>query len=475
MRRKVFHLMLAAAVSVACGVSQETTDDPYSDPIPATADVIGVSYVEFASLPDVDGGAARTMQMVDESGTGRLFVNDMVGPMYTVSYDGKTVTPYLDVNGPQWKVGVQSGGNERGVQNFEFHPQFAEKGTAGYGKFYTWTDVDNEVNKARPADFLPGEGEGTHDTVLLEWTAKNPAASHYDGVPPRELFRVHQPFRNHNGGDLRFNPLAGPGDSDFGMLYIGVADGGSGGDPMNLAQNLMSAFGKIFRIAPLGSNSENGRYGIPADNPFVGRDDALGEIFALGVRNPQRFGWDSKTGQMYVADIGQNIVEEVSPVSSGANLGWKVYEGSFPFVSRTAVRLDNHRGDPSMTYPIAEWGQPDPLFQPQSAATGVHVYREGSISQLMDLILFGDIPSGEIFYVQADNPPNGDQAAIRRVLLKDGGELKTLLQLIQAKNLEQGREPATRADFRLGSGPNGQVFLLNKRDGVIRLLVADSE
>jgi hypothetical protein len=94
---------------------------------------------------------------------------------------------------------------------------------------------------------------------------------------------------------------------------------------------------------------------------------------------------------------------------------------------------------------------------------------------LMDLILFGDIPSGEIFYVQADNPPNGDQAAIRRVLLKDGGELKTLLELIQAKNLEQGREPATRADFRLGSGPNGQVFLLNKRDGVIRLLVADSE
>lgn len=444
MRRKFFHLMLMAVVCVTCAVPQETTIDPYSDPIPATADVIGVDYVEFATLPDLSGAPARMMQMVDEPGTGRLFVNNMAGPIYSVSYDGTAVTPYLNVNAAKWKVSVQSAGNERGVQNFEFHPQFAEEGSPGYGKLYTWTDVDNALNADRRPDFTPGPAAGTHDTVLHEWTANDATARSYDGGSPRELFRVHQPYRNHNGGDLRFNPLVAIGDPDFGLLYIGVADGGSGGDPLNLSQNLMSCFGKIFRIDPLGTNSKNGLYGIPSDNPFVGRDDALGEIFALGVRNPQRFGWDSKTGQMYVADIGQNIVEEISPVGSGANLGWKVFEGSFPFVSRTAVRLDNHRGDPSMTYPIAEWGQPDPLLQPQSAATGVHVYRDGDISQLQDLIIFGDIPpSGEIFYVQADDPPNGEQEAIRRILLKEDGELKTLLQLIQEKNAEQGREPAT--------------------------------
>ena len=93
----------------------------------------------------------------------------------------------------------------------------------------------------------------------------------------------------------------------------------------------------------------------------------------------------------------------------------------------------------------------------------------------MDLILFGDIPSGEVFYIHADNPGDGRQAAIRRVLFKDDGELKTLLQLIQNKNLEQGKEPAIRADGRLGTGPDDQLFLINKRGGVIRLLVADGD
>lgn len=472
MRRKLFSLMVVAALTVSCALSQETTMDPYADPIPANTDVIGVSFVEFASLPDIEGRAARMMLMLDEPATSRLFVSDMRGPIYSISYDGKNVATYLDVNAAKWGVSVQSTGGERGVQSFAFHPEFAEAGAPGFGKLYIYVDTDNT---SRPPDFTPGEAKATHDTVLLEWTAKNPASVSYDGDAPRELLRFHQPFRNHNAGHLSFNPLASPGDADFGLLYMGVADGGSGGDPLNLSQNMKSGFGKIFRIDPFGCNSANGNYGIPADNPFVGDDDVLGEIYALGVRNPQRFGWDSKNGNMYVADIGQNIVEEISPVTAGANLGWNIWEGSFQFVSRTAVRLDEQRSDSAMTYPIAEWGQPDPLLQPQSAATGVRVYRAGPIPQLMDLILFGDLPSGEIFYIDADNPGDGRQSAIRRVLLKDDGELKTLLQLIQSKNVEQGKEPAKRADMRFGTGPDGQMFLINKRDGVIRLLVPDSE
>ena len=174
-----------------------------------------------------------------------------------------------------------------------------------------------------------------------------------------------------------------------------------------MAQNLASPFGKILRIDPLGSNSANGEYGIPASNPFAGSGDAhtLGEIYAYGVRNAQRFAWDPDNGNMFVSDIGQSIVEELSLVTAGANLGWNDWEGSFEFISRSEVSLANQRGDPTVTYPVAEYGQLDPLLMRSSAATGVHVYRDSAIPQLANLVLFGDMRSGELFYVHADALP----------------------------------------------------------------------
>ena len=299
-----------------------------------------------------------------------------------------------------------------------------------------------------------------------------PDAATYDGETPRELLRFEQPFRNHNGGQIVFNPLASSGDADFGLLYIGVADGGSGGDPLSLAQNLDSEFGKALRIDPLGSDSANGQYGIPADNPFADGDEAtLGEIYAYGVRNPQHFAWDSATGNMFFTDIGQNAVEKISLVTAGANLGWNDWEGSFGFISRAGVSLTNQRGDSGVTYPVAEYDHVDPVLLQRSAATGLYVYRGNAIPQLANRVLWGDLPNGEIFHVDAENLPSGGQAAIRRVLLIHNGEAKTLLQLIQEKNREQGKEPATRADLRYGVGPDGQVFIMNKHDGTIRLLV----
>ena len=468
--------MAGPIVAVAAIVSAfaQMTDDPFPNPIVSERDIIRVDVVEFASIPDFDGVAARSMILVNEPGTRRLFVNDMHGPLYSVSYDGETVTQYLDANDARWGIGVESTGRERGVQSFAFHPQFGEPGTPGFGKFYIWTDT---TDRDPVPDFVPGGGDDTHDTVLLEWTARTPSAESYDGGAPRELIRFEQPFRNHNGGQIGFNSLASPGDPDFGMLYVGVADGGSGGDPLDLSQNLNSGFGKIFRIDPLGSNSANGKYGIPPDNPFAndGDDRTLGEIFAYGTRNPQNFAWDPQTGTMFATDIGQNIVEEISVVTSGANLGWNDWEGSFRFVSRAEVSLEAPGSDPRVTYPIAEYSQADPLFQPQSAAIGLVVYRENTIPQLANRILFGDLPSGEIFHLDADNLPDGGQDEIRRVLLveegEDGGEAKTLLQLIQEKNREQGKDVATRADLRFGRGPTGEVFILNKHDGTIRLLV----
>jgi hypothetical protein len=457
------------ALALAPGVFAQSPTDPFPTPIPASEGVIRVRVAEFASVPDVGGEAARMMLLVDEPGTRRLFVNDMRGLLYTVSYDGRTVTPYLDLN--KLGVPVQSMGRERGFQSFAIHPQFGQPGTPGFGKLYVWTDT---TNTASAADFTPGGGNATHHTVLAEFTARTPGAAAYDGGPPRELLRLEQPFANHNAGHVSFHPFAKPGSPEFGLLYVACADGGSGGDPLGLAQNLSSPFGKLLRIDPLGSNSPNRRYGVPSANPFVGKSGVLGEIYAYGVRNPQRFGWDPRTGNLLLADIGQNIVEELSLVRAGSNLGWNRWEGSFGYISREAVDLTRRRSDPSVTYPVVEYGQIDPLLQGNSAITGVHVYRDTAIQQLANLVLFGDFPSGEIFYIHADTLPNGGQDQIRRVLLHDGGEGKTLLQFIREKNARQGKPPASRADLRFASASDGRVFLLNKHDGTIRLLVPDS-
>ena len=462
-------LIIIAALVTASPLSAQRSNDPFPSPL-ASNRVIRVDFVEFASIPDYDGAPARVMTLVDEPVTRRMFVNDMRGPIYSISYNGRRVLQYVDIDDSRWEVGVEAQSRERGMQSFAFHPQFGQPGTDGFGKFYTWSD--SRITEPTP-DFTPGGGGDEHDTVLHEWTARNPSGTSYDGGPPRELLRIQQPFGNHNGGQVGFNLLASTGDTDFGLLYITVADGGSGGDPLNLAQNLASPFGKMLRIDPLGSNSANGEYGIPADNPFVGAGNAavLGEIYAYGFRNPQRFAWDPVNGNLFAADIGQNIVEELSLVTAGANLGWNDWEGSFRFISRSEVGLTNQRGDPTVTYPVVEYGQLDPLLQSQSAATGVHVYRENAIPQLENHVLFGDMPSGEIFAIPADELPMGGQNPIRRILLNDGGEAKTLLQLVQEKNAQQGRSSARRADLRFGSGPDGQVFLLSKSDGMVRLLV----
>jgi hypothetical protein len=462
--------LLALGLAAAPILAQQQSTDPFPDPIPADEGVIAVNFQEFATLPDINGEAARMMLLAEEPGAPRMFVNDMRGPLYRVSADGKAVSLYVDLSDARWGVSVESRGAERGFQSYAFHPQFNQSGSPGYGKFYTYVDTSN---MEPTPDFRPENAKGnTHDTVLLEWTAKTPGAAGYDGGPPRELMRFEQPFANHNAGHLTFHPLATPGSPEYGLLYMGSADGGSGGDPLNLAQNRASAFGKILRIDPLGTNSANGKYGIPASNPFAkGGTGTLPEIYAIGLRNPQRFAWDPKTSAMYVADIGQNIVEEVSPVTAGANLGWNVFEGSFAYGGRGGVVMDKRRSDPSMTYPVVEYAQADPLLQNSSAVTMGLVYRRNEITALANRLLFGDNPSGEIFHVSADTLPQGGQEAIRRVLFNDGGARKTLLQLIQAKNTAQGKKPATRADLRFGPGPAGRVFILNKRDGVIRVLV----
>ena len=189
-------LMMTAALVTASPLFAQTSNDPFPSPIPATDGVIRVDFVEFASIPDVDGSPARMMRLVDEPGTGRIFVNDMRGPIYSVSYDGRTVAEYVDIDDPSWEVAVQSRGRERGFQSFAFHPQFGQPGTPGFGKFYAWTDSDN----TGPApDFTPSGDGDAHDTVLLEWTARTPRGHHLRRRPaaggPTGSTTVREPQR----------------------------------------------------------------------------------------------------------------------------------------------------------------------------------------------------------------------------------------------------------------------------------------
>ena len=520
------------------------SQDAFPDHI-ADAEPLLVNVSEFVQLPGVDGSPARLQNLVDVPGARRLVASTDRGALWAVSYDGTQVSPYLHVGQGQSgavlprEPAVETGGFAvatgglavaarglavatgglavaarglavRGFDGVAFHPNFAAAGSPGFGKFYTLLEVSDTEP---PADFTPGHGSGDlWDTVLLEWTARDPSAWTYDGGLPRELMRIEQPYQDHNagGGAIDFRAGADPSAPDYGLLYIGLGDGGGVGDPLGLAQDLGNVYGKLLRIDPLGSNSANGRYGVPADNPFAGdgREDTLGEIWAYGLRHPDSFGWDALTGALYVADIGEAAVEEISVVSAGGNLGWSAWEGSFKVVRRRGLARriarawswgayfatgagftwDNGhdigtagvRGDPNVTYPVVEYDRYDPLFWLTGyvAVTGVVVCRDCNVPQLNGKVLFGDLPSGVLMCFPADGAaPRGGPKSIRQVLLVEGpgdgpeGPGKTLLKLVQEKRIALGRvRPGQRVDLRFGTSASGDVFLLNKRDGVIRRL-----
>ncbi len=300
--------------------------------------------------------------------------------------------------------------------------------------------------------------------------ARDPAAGRYDGDAPRELLRGSRTYNIM----LAFSSFAQPGDLNYGMLYVAASD------PHGKSRKLDSILGKILRINPLGANSANGRYGIPADNPFATDGDpaTLGEIWASGIRVPQRIAWNPANGRLFVADIGEDSVEEISLVTRGADLGWQDWGGSVRTVTDEhgliSITFDSPRSDPAVTYPVVEFDHTDELLPGGVAITGIVIHRGETIPQLEGQLLFGDIVSGEIFYIDADAlPEKGGQDAIRRLLFLPGE--KTLLQPINEKRQERKIEAVGRTDLRFGVGQGGRIFLLNKRDGVIRVIAGHSD
>lgn len=289
-------------------------------------------------------------------GSNRLFITLQAGQI--VIYDGTQVlpTPFLNIDP------LVSCCQERGLLSVAFHPDYVNNGFF----FINYTDVDG-------------------DTVIARYTvsADPNVADHSSAVV---LLTVPQPFGNHNGGQLQFGP--------DGFLYIGMGDGGSGGDPFNNAQNLGTFHGKILRI-----DVDNGfPYAIPLNNPFIGNPGALDEIWAFGLRNPWRFSFDRLTGDLFVADVGQDAWEEINfqlfGSSGGENYGWRFMEGNHCF------NPPANCNDGTLTLPILEYSH-----SLGCSVTGGYRYRGSQIPQLFGTYLYGDFCSG-LLWGATENGPN---------------------------------------------------------------------
>ncbi|MCE9571648.1 MAG: PQQ-dependent sugar dehydrogenase [Deltaproteobacteria bacterium] len=323
--RSPARLGLAFAVLAAgCGGSSSTTTDaavidgasidgPPGDASPFTdatflpdGGPIGCTPAAGSKVASevVVGGLSSPLLVTGPAGDPRLFVIEQSGKIKIVRNGAVDATPFLDLTidngGP-----VNDSGNEQGLLGLAFHPDYQHN-----GRFY--------VNYTRTPD---------GDTVIAEYTVSgNPDIA--DPASAREVLVINQPFSNHNGGMIEFGPKDG-------YLYIGMGDGGDADDPMGNGQNLSAMLGKMLRI-DVDTRTGSKAYGIPPTNPYAGSADGANdprpEIWARGLRNPYRWGFDPTTGTLIIGDVGQGLIEEVDLQApgqgAGANYGWDVWEGN---------------------------------------------------------------------------------------------------------------------------------------------------
>lgn len=281
---------------------------------------------------------------VTHAGDDRLFVVEQPGRIRIVESGRVLPAPFLDISR---RVAF---GGERGLLGLAFHPDYRRN-----GRFF--------VNYTRDPDGA---------TVIAEYHA----SADPDRAAPAEklLLLVPQPYPNHNGGMVEFGP--------DGLLYLGLGDGGSGGDPGNRAQNTYELLGKILRI----DVDRGAPYRIPPDNPFAA-GGGRAEVFAWGLRNPWRFSFDRETGALWVGDVGQDAWEEVDVVRRGGNYGWRVMEGRHCF--RPPRGCETRGLEP----PVAEYAHSGG----RCSVIGGYVYHGRRVPRLAGTYVSGDYCSGEIF------------------------------------------------------------------------------
>lgn len=344
-------------------------------------------------LQEVSGGFNAPLKAVRAPGiNGSLFVVEQTGKIFRVDLTTGDKTLFHDVGNDL--VSLNLGGNdERGLLGLAFHPDFVSNGL-----FYTYQSEPRRTSQDTIVDFstVAPDRSPDHRSMIVEYRASDSRCN--SNISKRDtIMIIDQPQSNHNGGDLVFD--------QNNYLYVSLGDGGGANDQgpghglLGTGRNNSNVLGTILRIDPLGNNSDNGKYGIPADNPFLG-EVGEDEIFAFGFRNPFRMSFDESTGDLYVADVGQNEIEEVDIVTSGGNYGWNWKEGSFFFYNTvttgTFISTVAPPGLPNnLVDPIAQYDHDDGL-----SITGGYVYRGSQIPVLQGRYVFADFLR-RLFYLDS--------------------------------------------------------------------------
>ncbi|MEP7110576.1 MAG: PQQ-dependent sugar dehydrogenase [Ferruginibacter sp.] len=432
-----------------------------SNPIPDTVRlsnlVVGLELVTQIP-PSGDSGKlplTRITKLDFEPNSGSSFILDLRGKLYRLQNNKPIV--YMDMAKLK-PAFIHEAGLGTGFGSFAFHPEFAKNGL-----LYT---THSEAPGSGKADFSYADSiKVTLQYVLTEWKADKPGAATFSGTS-RELLRVNMVYVIHGIQEISFNPFAKPGNKDYGMLYLGVGDGGvvETGYPF-LTHSLEKIWGTILRIDPAGHNSANGKYGIPEDNPFAKDQNTktLREIYAWGFKNPHRITW-GKAGQILVCNIGEGNIESVNLILPGHDYGWPIREGTFvlnPYGDLTKVYpLPANDSIYHITYPIAQYDHDGGW----TAIAGGYEYTGKAIPKLKGKFIFGDIASGRLFYIEMADIKQGKLAPIK--------EWKFSINGIQRTFKAPGSE--LRVDMHFGRDAQGELYILVKPDGKVYKLVSAS-
>jgi len=433
-------------------VKEDTNDikNPILDSIRTSNLVVGVDSFTQIPASAQQPPFTRITKLDYQPNTGDLFVVDIRGKLYKM-VNGKPEV-YFDLASQEPKLVLQPG-IATGFGSFAFHPQFAKNGI-----LYT---THAEYPGLRKSDFHYADTIPVMlQWVLTEWKG-DPKSVPFKATG-RELFRIDMPTAIHGMQEIAFNPHAKPGSDDYGLLYIGIGDGGSKevGSPL-VSPEPKAVWGSILRIDPMGSNSSNGKYGIPANNPFANKDSAsfAREVFAWGFRNPHRISW-TKSNKLLAINIGEHAIEALNMIEPGHFYGWPIREGTFveTFFNDNGKIYPIPANDSSfhVTYPVAQFDHDE-----GTAISGGFEYNGKAIPELVGKYVFGDIGTGKLFYVETKDLKLGKQAVIKKWHLSKDGVLTSPAQL--CKN--------PRVDMRFGMDSKGELYLMTKYDGKIYKLV----
>ncbi len=426
--------------------TKKALDNPITENVALSELVLNIKPVIQVPLSGDKKLGTRITKMATHPVSQELLILDLRGKLYSIK-DQKTAV-FFDI-ATQKPDFINVPGLATGFGSFAFHPDYKNNGL-----FYT---THTERPYAAKAEFaLPDTIKTKLQWVLCEWKTADVNAEVFVGKP-RELFRIDMPGSIHGVQEIAFNPNAQAGDSDYGLLYVGVGDGATAEMKyLHLVHQTSHLYGTVIRIDPLGNNSKNGQYGIPKSNPFAKNKNAAGEIFAMGFRNPHRILWTADN-KMLVTNIGFRHIESINCVKKGDDFGWPYREGTFLTVPTEDLNklypLPKNDKKYKFSYPIMQLDHDE-----INAISTLVEYRGQKIPELKGKVIFCSIVKGRLFYFDTAEIKKGKQVLVKewRVAL-DGKTIEQMADLTQNP----------RVDLRFGTDRAGEVYLFTKPDGKV--------